>query len=166
MPSETRQNRQREIGISRIGRGLVWLLVLGGLLPENGFSQADDPTAESRSLADSATLIKDRAVQSRYDRAVKAVDEGRLIQAVELICELLEARTHAWILPPAKAADHLETGRPPQQEHWLEARVAAWQLLEQAGQQALRMYQEQTADQARIALAEAVRVRMLPASRD
>ena len=70
MPPETRQNRMRgitvrQITVRRIRCGLVWLLLSGGLLPAGGFSREGDPSDESGSQADSATLVKDRVAQTR-----------------------------------------------------------------------------------------------------
>ncbi|MFP6763175.1 MAG: hypothetical protein VB858_06145, partial [Planctomycetaceae bacterium] len=135
----------------------MWLLLSGGLLPAGGFSREGDPSDESGSLADSATLVKDRVAQSRYQRAIEAVDAGNLIRAVELIRDLLEAPADSWVLYRAQAAVRPEAGRPPRQEYWLGARVAAWKLLKQAGQPAWRLYEEQTAPRARSLLAEAIR---------
>ena len=121
------------------------------LLAGAAFAQDPPEKAESGSLVHSAKLPKDRLTQSKYDRAVQAADDERLILAVDLIRELFEADAPAWIRIQAEGS-----AESPQKEHWLNSRDAALRILDKLGAPGRRLYEEQSRATARVALQAAI----------
>lgn len=121
------------------------------LLSGAAFAQDPPENPASGSLVHSAKLPKDRLTQSKYDRAVQAADDEQLILAVDLIRELLETDSPAWIRVQVEGS-----AESPQKEHWLNSRDAALRILDKPGGPGRRLYEEQSRATARIALQAAI----------